>query len=119
MPRPKKTRMVSAYPTIVAFVPEGVAIRGEVFMSVEELEAIRLSDFEHMDQETAAIMMGVSRHTFGRILSNARSIAAQALITGQILRIEGGNYELRSPGGHRRHQGGRGGRNGGQGRHRQ
>ena len=112
MLRPKKTRMVSAYPTIVAFVPEGVAIRGEVFMSVEELEAIRLSDFEHMDQETAAVMMGVSRHTYGRILNNARSTAAQALITGQILRIEGGNYELRSPGGRRRHQGGRGGRNG-------
>lgn len=88
-------------------------------MSVEELEAIRLSDFEHMDQETAATMMGVSRHTFGRVLNNARSIVAQALITGQILRIEGGNYELRSPRGHRRHQGGRGGKNGGQGRRRQ
>ena len=119
MPRPKKTRMVSAYPTIVAFVPEGVTIRGEVVMSVDELEAIKLSDFEHMDQETAAEMMNISRHTYGRILTNARSAAAQALVTGQILRIEGGNYELRGPGSSRRHRGGREGRNGGRGRHRQ
>ena len=54
MPRPKKTRFVSAYPAIAAFVPEGVTVTGEIFMSVEELEAIRLSDFEHLDQETAA-----------------------------------------------------------------
>ena len=119
MSRPKKTRMVSAYPTIVAFVPEGLAIRGEVFMSVEKLEAIRLSDFEHLDQETAALMMGVSRHTFGRILNNARSTVAQALIIGQILKIEGGNYELRNLDGNRRHRGGRGDKNGGQDRRRQ
>ncbi|MCK5540606.1 MAG: DUF134 domain-containing protein [Deltaproteobacteria bacterium] len=79
-------------------------------MSVEELEAIRLSDFEHMDQETAAEMMGVSRHTFGRILNSARSITAQALITGQILKIEGGNYKLRSPGGRCRQRDGKPGR---------
>ena len=50
MPRPKKPRFVSAYPTIAAFVPQGIPITGEVMLSVEELEAIRLSDFEHLDQ---------------------------------------------------------------------
>ena len=88
-------------------------------MSVEELEAIRLSDFEHMDQETAAEIMNVSRHTYGRILTNARSTVAQALITGKILRIEGGNYELRGPGNSHRHRGGREEKNGGRGRRRQ
>ena len=87
-------------------------------MSVEELEAIRLSDFEHMDQEAAAKMMNISRHTYGRILTNARSTVAQALITGEILRIEGGNYELRGSGGSHRHRGGREVRNGGRGRRR-
>ncbi len=95
MPRPKKTRFVSAYPVIAAFVPHGISITGEVFMSVEELEAIRLSDFEHLDQETAANMMEVSRHTYGRILANARSIVAEALITGKALKVEGGAYEFR------------------------
>lgn len=70
-------------------------------MSVEELESIRLSDFEHLDQETAASMMKVSRHTYGRILANARSIAAEALVAGKALKIKGGAYELCGMGGHR------------------
>jgi predicted DNA-binding protein (UPF0251 family) len=82
-------------------------ITGEVFMSVEELEAIRLSDFEHLDQETAANMMEVSRHTYGRILASARSIVAQALVTGKALKIEGGTYEFRGMGRRRRRRGGR------------
>jgi predicted DNA-binding protein (UPF0251 family) len=73
-------------------------ISGEVLMSVEELEAIRLSDFEHLDQETAANMMEVSRHTYGRILASARSIVAEALVTGKALKIEGGTYEFRGMG---------------------
>lgn len=108
MPRPKKPRFVSAYPAIAAFVPQGISIIGEILMSVEELESIRLSDFEHLDQETAANIMGVSRHTYGRILANARSIVAEALVTGKALRIEGGAYEFRGMGRRRRRRGGRG-----------
>jgi len=95
MPRPKKPRFVSAYPAVVAFTPHGIPLSGQVSMSVEELEAIRLSDFEHLDQETAARMMAVSRHTYGRILTSARSLVAEALITGKELRIGGGAYEFR------------------------
>ena len=101
MPRPKKLRFVSAHPTIQAFVPEGIPLTGEILLSVEELEAIRLSDFENLDQETAADIMDVSRQTYGRILSNARSIIGNALITGKVLKIGGGNYEIR---GRRRQQ---------------
>ena len=98
MPRPKKRRFVSAYPTITSFVPKGVPVQGEVALSVEELEAIRLSDFENLDQATAASMMGVSRHTYGRLLSAARSVIAEALITGRELTIGGGHYEFRGKG---------------------
>jgi len=108
MPRPKKTRFVSAYPAIAAFVPQGVSVTGELFMSVEELESIRLSDFEHLDQETAADMMEISRHTYGRILANARSSVAEALVTGKALKIGGGAYEFRGMGRRRRRRGGRG-----------
>lgn len=112
MPRPKKPRFVSGYPTIAAFVPQGVPITGEVMLSVEELEAIRLSDFEHLDQESAANLMQVSRQTYGRILFTARSIVGEALVTGKALKIAGGNYAMR--GGGRRHRGrGRRGRMGG------
>jgi predicted DNA-binding protein (UPF0251 family) len=117
MPRPKKTRFVSAYPAIAAFVPTGVTVTGEIFMSVEELESIRLSDFEHLDQETAANLMKVSRHTYGRILANARSILAEAVVTGKALKIEGGVYEFRGMGRRRHRRGGKGqGRGQGKGR---
>ena len=36
MPRPKKPKFLSGYPTIVAFVPQGMPVAGEVFLSVEE-----------------------------------------------------------------------------------
>jgi predicted DNA-binding protein (UPF0251 family) len=69
-------------------------------MSIEELEAIRLSDLERLDQETAAQLMEVSRHTYGRILNRARSTVAEAIVTGKTLTIAGGHYEFR--GRHRR-----------------
>ena len=112
MPRPKKPRFVSGYPTLTAFIPQGVPISGEVLLSVEELEAIRLSDFEGLDQEAAANLVEVSRQTYGRILAHARSIITEALVTGKALKIEGGNYEFRGMG--RRHRRG-GGRGSGQG----
>jgi predicted DNA-binding protein (UPF0251 family) len=97
---------VSGYPAIAAFIPQGVPITGEVTLSVEELEAIRLSDFEHLDQESAANLMQVSRQTYGRILFNAHSIVGEALVTGKALKIAGGNYAMR--GGGRRRRGRRG-----------
>jgi predicted DNA-binding protein (UPF0251 family) len=116
MPRPKKPRFVSGYPTLAAFIPEGVPITGEVFLSVEELEAIRLSDFEGLDQEAAANLMEVSRQTYGRILSQARHYISEALITGKVLRIKGGDYEFRGRGGRQHRGGGRGpGRGAGRG----
>ncbi len=103
MPRPKKPRFVSDYPSIAAFVPQGTPITGEVMLTVEELEAIRLSDFECMDQETAANFMQVSRQTYGRILTRAHGIVSKALITGKKLTIAGGNYAMHGMG-NRRHQ---------------
>jgi len=115
MPRPPKTRMVSGYPVLPAFVPEGLEATGEVALTVEEFEALRLSDFEGLDQETAAGLMGVSRQTYGRILARARSRVAEALVTVKALRVAGGNFHVRRRrgfgGGRRGHgRGWRGGR---------
>lgn len=110
MPRPKKFRVVSAYPSISVFAPEGGATNGQLFLTMEELEAIRLSDFEHLDQETAAQLMQVSRQTYGRILGAARSIVGEALVTGKALRIEGGTFEMRGRGWQHRRRDGRSGR---------
>ena len=116
MVRPRKPRMVSSYPTITAFVPQGINVAGEAVLSVDEFEAIRLSDFEHLDQENGAALMGVSRHTFGRLLARGRSIVAEAMVTGKVLKIEGGSYEVRGPGRKMRHGRRGGGPGGGVGR---
>lgn len=109
MPRPRKMRCVQGRPIVDAFFPSRTPPWGreETFLPIEGLEAIRLSDFQGLDQERAAMMMNVSRQTFGRILAEARSIVADALVMGKVLRIEGGHFEM--PRGGRRHRRGWGG----------
>ena len=111
MPRPRKPRFVQGRPIVDAFIPNSVPPWGseEVFLPIEGLEAIRMSDFQGLDQETAAGLMNVSRQTYGRILAEARAIVAEALVMGKILRIEGGHFEMppRGRGRHRRRRGGR------------
>ncbi len=98
MPRPKKPRFVSQYPFLKRFGPLQGHPAGEVRLSIEEMEAIRLSDFENLDQETAAGRMQVSRQTYGRILSQARRAVAEALVTGKAISIGGGDYQFRGRG---------------------
>ena len=110
MPRPRKLRFVQGRPIVDAFIPNRMPPWGreEVILPIEDLEAIKLNDFQGLDQETAARMMNVSRQTFGRILIEARTIVADALVMGKILRIEGGNFEI-PPRGRGRRRRGRGG----------
>ncbi len=96
--RPKKVRMVTENPSYEMFGPCGDDSNGEITMSVEEYEAIRLSDYQQMNQEDAAAEVGVSRHTFGRILGGARRLVAEALVTGKTLKIEGGHFRVRRRG---------------------
>jgi len=78
------------------FKPRGIPVTEleEVVLPVEGLEALRFSDLEKLDQETAAIRMKVSRQTFGRVLAEARGVVAEALVMGKMIRIQGGFYTL-------------------------
>ena len=72
------------------FKPCGMRGRDLEFeiLSKDEIEAIRLADFEGLYQEDAAKEMEVSRPTFSRILSSARKKIANALILGRAIEIE-------------------------------
>ena len=96
MPRPRKPRWIQGRPVVSAFIPDRIPPWGreDAFLSLEELEAIRLVDLQGMDHDAASQMMNVSRQTFGRILAQARTVVADALVMGKVLRIEGGHYEL-------------------------
>ena len=107
MPRPRKLRFVQGRPIVESFIPNRMPPWGseEVVLPLEGLEAIRLSDHQGLDQVTAAEMMNISRPTFGRILTEARAIVADALVMGKTLRIEGGHFEMPPRGRGRHHRG--------------
>ena len=73
----------------------------------EEMEAIRLIDVEHLNQQDAAKNMQVSRATMQRIIDSAREKIGKALITGQAIEIEGGNYIIKPYKGRRWHTDGK------------
>ncbi|MBM3858959.1 MAG: DUF134 domain-containing protein [Verrucomicrobia bacterium] len=92
MPRPWCQRRVGFAPDVTYFKPAGVPLRTleEVVLSLDELEALRLADFNGQYQEQAAEQMKISRATFARIVEAARKKVADALLHGKALRIEGG-----------------------------
>lgn len=59
-------------------------------LSLDQLEALRLADRLGLYHDAAAGQMGVSRQTFGRIVSRARARVAEALLEGKVLLIEPG-----------------------------
>jgi predicted DNA-binding protein (UPF0251 family) len=88
--------MVAFNPEISYFKPRGIPMIDleEVCLTVDQREAIRLSDLLGMSHEDAGRRMGVSRATFGRIIQRARNAVADALINGKAINVEGGNYRI-------------------------
>ena len=99
MPRPRKCRWVERRPVADFFTPRGAALETlqGVVLPVEGLEALRLVDAEGLDQTAAAALMGVSRPTFSRVLAEARTLVAKALVNGWGIRIDGGDYQVADP----------------------
>ena len=62
----------------------------EIFLLVEEYEAIRLLDYQMLNQEQAARCMKVSRPTLTRIYDQARQKVASAFVEGRSIVIKGG-----------------------------
>ncbi len=90
MVRPHKFRRIGFDPNIIYFKPMGVPLHSleEVILSADELESLRLKDFEGRDQIQSAKQMEISQPTFNRILNAARRKVADALINGKAIRIE-------------------------------
>ena len=92
MARPRKCRWVEFEPGITFFKPQGIPMRGleQVVISVDELEALRLSDFLGLNQEDVALEMNVSRPTVTWMLARAHRAIAEALVNGKAIKIAGG-----------------------------
>jgi predicted DNA-binding protein (UPF0251 family) len=96
MVRPVISRRVGYKPEVSYFKPRGIPMFDlvEVCLTIDEREAIRLADLEGLSHEEGGQQMGVSRATFGRILRNARTTIADAIINGKAISVQGGHYEI-------------------------
>lgn len=93
MPRPRKNRRICRMPTATAFMPADGS--GEsVILTVDEYETIRLMDHDGLNQEQAALQMGVARATVTCIYESARRKIAQALVESRGIVIRGGSYTV-------------------------
>jgi len=100
MPRPCCKKTINTLSKSEVFKPNGIPLTEleEIILSLDELEALRLSDLEGLYQEAAARAMGISRQTFGRIIESARHKTAHAILNGKALRVTGGNVRLKNEG---------------------
>ena len=96
MARPKCPRMIKNLPSVTYYKPRAIPLSQleEVALTYDEYEAVRLADLDGLYQEEAAVIMKVSRPTFGRIIELAHKKIADALINGKAIRIEGGVVKM-------------------------
>jgi len=99
MVRPRKIKIVNFEPGVTYFKPRAVPLSQleEVELTLDELETLRLSNLEKLNQEDAAKKMKIHQSTFQRTLTRAREKITDALINGKAIKIHGGEYKM--PGG--------------------
>ena len=99
MVRPRRTRRIFFQPEVTYFKPAGVPMihLKETILSFDELEAMRFVDSEGMEQSNAGKKMKISQSTLSRLLRNGRKKLADAIINGQAIKIQGGNFKMVQP----------------------
>lgn len=99
MVRPTRTRRIFFQPDVTYFKPVGIhrVNLKETLLSFDELEAIRLIDSERMEQNKAGKKMKISQSTLSRLLREGRKKLADAIIQGNAIKIQGGNFKMAMP----------------------
>ncbi len=87
--RKKLTRNIEKDHSKVCFKPCGVRRTAleKMILGVDEMEAIRLSDFEGLYQQECADRMGISRTTFSRLIESAHKKISDALLHNKAISI--------------------------------
>lgn len=85
--RKKIERNIDADHRRVCFKPCGIKGRylEKMELDCDEMEAIRLSDYEGLYQQECADKMGISRSTFSRVIQSAHQKIADALLHGKAI----------------------------------
>ncbi len=101
MARPVKTRCVCGKIKEYTLKPAGLKFKryAKITLKAEEVEAMRLADFEGMYQEKAAKIMKVSRQTFARIVELGRKKAIEGIFKGAEIEVKCcGNIKMKKKG---------------------
>ncbi len=90
MPRPKLPRCVRHEPNVYFFKPKGIPLKDleVVELLSDELEALKLSDSDNLDQTSSANKMNISQPTFARLLASARRKVSDAVVFGKAIKIQ-------------------------------
>ena len=94
MPRPKKLKTVNGLPEYNLYGPINASTENYIIMSIEEYETIRLIDVEGLKQNECALRMQVGRVTVQKLYADARYKIADLLVNGNVLKIQGGSYQV-------------------------
>ncbi len=88
--RKRKHRVIGADHSKVCFKPCGIQANSleVVIIYEDEMEAIRLADFESLYQQESADKMQISRTTFSRLVESARKKIADALLHQKAINIK-------------------------------
>ena len=89
--RPRMNRSLEGGPAGRCYAPQCDSDRkGDIVLLLpEEMAAINLIDLQQMEQEQAAVALGVSRKTIWRDIHEARRKIADALINGKTIQMAG------------------------------
>jgi predicted DNA-binding protein (UPF0251 family) len=87
MPRKKKIRCCNCSVAGNIFKPVGIPMHNldKVNLEIDELESLRLCDYEGLTQEEAGDKMGISRATVQRLLYSGRKKIIDALLSTKAL----------------------------------
>lgn len=91
MPRKQKQRKVFLPPRIDGYKTIGHDHSESIELNLDEVEAIKLLDYENLNQRDVATIMNVSRPTLTRIYDRARKKIAKAITEGKNISFKGGN----------------------------
>jgi hypothetical protein len=99
MPRPRLHRRIYFQPNATYFKPAGIPLANleESILTFDEIEVIRLIDYEGIEQKKASTQMKISQPTLSRLLLSARKKIAESIINGKAIRIQGGNFKMAIP----------------------
>ncbi len=90
-PRPRKFRQCRRHMGDAYFKPRSIPLSELeiVDLQLDELEAMRLCDYEDMEQEEAAKTMNISRQTLQRALYAGRKKVVDVIINSKAIKVAG------------------------------